>query len=199
MAEAGAIIGRHRGVGVGSSPGKEWFKNRFRAPYLRNSLWSLGYAVDTLETAVPWGRMSATVADVESALATGLESDGERVHVFTHLSHVYPHGTSVYTTYLFRLAEDPGETLDRWQRLKTAASRAIVGQGGTISHQHGVGLDHRPYLGAEKGELGLDLLRAAFRRADPDEVMNPGSFGSSFYLFHSSIRSTVGNIISDCC
>jgi alkyldihydroxyacetonephosphate synthase len=174
MAEAGAIIRRHRGVSVGSSPGKEWFKNRFRAPYLRNSLWELGYAVDTLETAVPWGKMPATVADVEAALAGGLEKDDERVHVFTHLSHVYPHGTSVYTTYLFRLAEDPAETLDRWQRLKTAASQAIVGQGGTISHQHGVGLDHRPYLEAEKGELGLDLLQAAFRRADPDEIMNPG-------------------------
>ncbi len=174
MRRAAAVIGRYKGVGVGRSPGREWLKNRFRAPYLRNSLWELGYAVDTLETAVPWGRLFEAVADVEAALADGLAEGGERVHVFTHLSHVYPHGTSVYTTYLFRLADDPAETVARWQGLKAAASQAIVRVGGTISHQHGVGLDHRPYLAAEKGELGLDLLRAVFNRADPAGLMNPG-------------------------
>jgi alkyldihydroxyacetonephosphate synthase len=174
MGQAAAVIGRYKGVGLGRSPGREWLKNRFRAPYLRNTLWELGYAVDTLETAVPWGRLFETVAGIEAALAGGLEGEGERVHVFTHLSHVYPHGTSVYTTYLFRLADDPAETLVRWQRLKAAASEVIVRVGGTISHQHGVGLDHRPYLAAEKGELGLDLLRAVFRRADPAGLMNPG-------------------------
>ncbi len=174
LGEAARIARRHRGVGVGQSPGREWFKNRFLLPYLRNTLWSLGYAVDTLETAVPWRGLSQTVSGVEGALAGGLEDINEPVHVFTHLSHVYPHGSSVYTTYLFRLAPDPAETLDRWHRLKTAASQAIVRAGGTISHQHGVGLDHRPYLEAEKGRLGLELIRAAAGTADPGGIMNPG-------------------------
>ena len=58
--------------------------------------------------------------------ATGSTTDGERVHAFSHLSHVYPSGSSLYATYVFRLARDPDETLDRWRRLKTAASEAIV-------------------------------------------------------------------------
>ena len=64
---------------------------------------------------------------------------GERVHAFSHLSHVYRSGSSLYATYVFRLAADPDETLERWRRLKTAASEVIVAHGGTISHQHGVG------------------------------------------------------------
>ena len=84
----------------------------------------------------------------------GLEADGERVHAFSHLSHVYPSGSSIYTTYLFRLSADPDANLERWGRLKAAASAAIVAGGGTISHQHGVGRDHAPYLAAEKGAPG---------------------------------------------
>ena len=77
-------------------------------------------------------------------------------------------------TYVFRRAADPDETLDRWRRLKTAASEAIVAGGGTISHQHGVGRDHRPYLAAEKGELGMAVAGDVVRRFDPDGIMNPG-------------------------
>jgi alkyldihydroxyacetonephosphate synthase len=90
------------------------------------------------------------------------------------VSHVYPSGSSLYTTFVFRTAPDPDETLARWRRLKTAASETIVRHGATISHQHGVGRDHRPWLGAEKGDLGVELLRAVAERLDPDRVMNPG-------------------------
>jgi len=96
------------------------------------------------------------------------------VLAFSHLSHVYPSGSSVYTTYAFRSTVDPDETLARWRRLKGAASRAIVDAGGTISHQHGVGRDHAAYLAAEKGELGMAVLADVAHRFDPDGIMNPG-------------------------
>ncbi len=100
---------------------------------------------------------------------------GERVHAFSHLSHVYPTGSSLYATYVFRQAADPDETLDRWRRLKSAASEAIVAHGGTISHQHGIGVDHAPYLEAEKG-AARDRDRSARRseRLDPDRTHAPG-------------------------
>jgi alkyldihydroxyacetonephosphate synthase len=172
--EVGSIIRRHDGTGVGGSLGRQWLRNRFRAPDLRDALWDLGYALDTLETAVDWRRLPDLAAAVGRALRHGLEADGERVHAFSHLSHVYPSGSSLYATYVFRFVADPDETLDRWRRLKTAASAAIVEHGGTISHQHGVGRDHRPWVTAEKGELGLAVLGDAARRLDPDGLLNPG-------------------------
>ncbi len=172
--EALGIAGHHGGVHVGRTFGKEWLKSRFRTPYLRNTLWELGYAIDTLETATNWGNIPAMVVAIESALRPGLEEMGERVHVFSHLSHLYPHGSSIYTTYLYRIAPDPGETLRRWETLKAAASNAIVTHGGTISHQHGVGTDHMPYLAEEKGELGMAFIGDLCARFDPDGIMNPG-------------------------
>jgi alkyldihydroxyacetonephosphate synthase len=171
---ARGIAREHSGVSVGQFFGRQWHKNRFRTPYLRNTLWEKGYAVDTLETAVQWNEVPALLIDIESALHSALADSGERVHVFTHLSHVYPTGSSLYTTYLFRISSASDETLRRWQTLKTAASQAIVAHGGTISHQHGIGLDHAPYLAAEKGSLGMATLQSLCDHFDPAGIMNPG-------------------------
>jgi alkyldihydroxyacetonephosphate synthase len=173
MRDIGAVASGHAAVRV---PGvaSAWERQRFRGAYLRNTLWDAGYAVDTLETAVDWGRLEPLAAALGPALRHGLEPLGERVHAFSHLSHVYRSGSSLYATYVFRLATDPDETLERWRRLKTAASEVIVAHGGTISHQHGVGTDHVAYLEAEKGTLGLATLRAAFGALDPDGIMVPG-------------------------
>jgi alkyldihydroxyacetonephosphate synthase len=178
--EALAVARRHHGVHVGTTFGKEWRKNRFRSPYLRNSLWEAGYAIDTVETATQWSNISHMVEVIEAALRPGLQDIGERVLAFSHLSHTYPWGSNVYTTYLYRIPAngDPDETLRRWQVLKGAASRAIVAAGGTITHQHGIGTDHQPYLPGEKGTLGMAALRDLSGRFDPGGLMNPGKLVS---------------------
>jgi alkyldihydroxyacetonephosphate synthase len=107
-------------------------------------------------------------------LENGLKDEDERVLAFAHLSHVYRDGVSLYVTYLWRRNPDPAITLHRWQILKQAASEVITRFGGTISHQHGVGIDHAPYLIAEKGELGMRSLEMLCRTFDPDGLMNPG-------------------------
>jgi alkyldihydroxyacetonephosphate synthase len=168
------IVREHGGVHVGRKMGSEWRRGRFKTPYLRNTLWDLGYAVDTLETALTWTDFPAAIEAVLKALREGLTDEGERVLAFSHVSHVYATGASIYVTYLFRIAARAEETFLRWQKLKTAAGRAIAAHGGTISHQHGVGLDHKPWLGAEKGPLGLQTLAALAKAFDPDGIMNPG-------------------------
>jgi alkyldihydroxyacetonephosphate synthase len=172
-AEAADVLRRHGAV---QAPGiaSAWSRTRFRSPYLRNALWAAGYGADTLETATDWSRVPAVLAGVESAIRGALEPRGERVHVMTHLSHLYPSGSSLYVTFLFRLAPNPDESLDRWRAIKRAASGAIVAEGATISHHHGVGTDHAPYLMAEKGPLGMATLEAVVRTFDPEGIMNPG-------------------------
>jgi alkyldihydroxyacetonephosphate synthase len=177
MATLTAIAAIAREFGAVRAPGRlgrQWQAGRFRTPYLRNALWDAGYAVDTLETAVPWSSVDRMARELAPALRAGLAEDGERVHAFTHLSHVYPTGSSLYTTFIFRLAADPDVSLARWRRLKALASEAIVRRGGTISHQHGVGTDHAPYLPAEKGILGMAVLADVARRFDPAGRMHPG-------------------------
>ena len=168
-----STIRHHKGVWVGRPMGRAWKKSRFRSAYLRNSLWDRGYAVDTLETALTWDKVTPAMHSIEKSIHEALQAGNQRGHVFSHLSHVYPSGSSIYTTFIFRLSESPEQTLETWQRIKHAASRAVVTAGGTISHQHGVGRDHRPYLSFEKGVLGISTLREVFKHVDPDQRMNP--------------------------
>lgn len=172
--DALAIARQFRGVHAGRAMGRAWATKRFAGPYLRNALWDAGYGVDTVETALNWPQVTAAMQAIEAAARAAFEAQGERVHAFTHLSHVYRQGCSIYSTFVFRAAATLEENLERWRRLKSAVSEAIVAHGGTISHQHGVGVDHAPYLPREKGALGMDLLRAAARELDPEGMLNPG-------------------------
>ncbi|MCA9636747.1 MAG: hypothetical protein KC420_12030 [Myxococcales bacterium] len=162
------------GVAAPKAIAAAWRRGRFRNAYLRNALWERGYGIDTVETALPWARVTSAMNHIEDAAKSALEAEGERSLVFTHLSHVYPVGSSVYTTMVFRLASDPDATRERWSRLKEAVSQAIVLAGGTISHQHGVGADHRPYLLTEKGKLGIAAIEGVLSALDPEGRMNPG-------------------------
>lgn len=173
--EALAIAARHGGVSTGERLGQAWAAKRFAGVYLRNALWDAGYMVDTMETAVPWGRTSAMVDAIEGAGREALAQCGERCHAYTHLSHVYASGSSVYTTFVMRVGATAEQSRAHWRTLKTAVSEAIVREGGTISHQHGVGKDHAPYVGAEKGERGLQAIDAAIAHFDPQGLFNSGN------------------------
>lgn len=171
--DALAVTRRHGGVHLGTRMGRIWAANRFAGAYLRNTLWDAGFAVDTMETAVPWSRTTATVSAMQQAAHTALSAFDERALAFTHLSHVYDAGSSVYMTVVWRRGADYATDMARWQALKQAVSQAIVAAGGTISHQHGVGLDHAPYLAAEKTETGMRLIAGALDELDPQGMMNP--------------------------
>lgn len=173
LREIRKIAGTHNGVYTGTHLGKKWAEKRFTMPYLREALWQLGYAVDTLETATDWENVDNLMNRIEHNLKSQLAYSGERVHVFTHLSHLYPQGCSIYTTYVFRVARSYGETLERWHALKHSTSEVIVRNRGTISHQHGVGKDHAPFLPVEKGELGMLAISALCNTFDPDRLLNP--------------------------
>ncbi|WP_041421517.1 FAD-binding oxidoreductase [Shewanella sediminis] len=168
------VLRRFKGVNTGQRLGKKWAHKRFTFPYLRETLWQMGYAIDTLETATNWSNIESMTQKIEHSLRDGLTEFDSKVHVFSHLSHLYGDGASIYTTYLFPVADSYDETYRRWQKLKSTTSTLIVENNGTISHQHGVGSDHAPYLAREKGEHVMASLQTCFDYFDPDKQLNPG-------------------------
>lgn len=176
LSEAKRFVRAGGGFYAGTFMGKRWEHARFRSPHLRHGLWEHGYSVDTLETCVPWARVTETLRKLEQAIeAHG--GAGERVHVFTHLSHLYTQGSSIYTTYVFGNSDSYEQSMARWRAMKTAACEVIVEMGGTISHQHGVGRDHAPWLAAEKGPLGMAAIGQVLKYFDEDQLLNKGCLG----------------------
>ncbi|MBI3677062.1 MAG: FAD-binding oxidoreductase [Proteobacteria bacterium] len=171
-----AIAKRHGGMSVGAGPGERWREGRFHGPYLREPMMNRAVGVDTLETAVRWSKVDALYAAVKTALKNAILGTAPRpgAHgiVMCHISHAYEDGASLYFTCIFPRALD-GE-IAQWQAIKKAASDAIATNGGTISHHHGVGEDHLPWMTNEKGALGIDVLRAIKMSLDPKGIMNPG-------------------------
>ena len=154
--------------------GSVWAHGRFKFPYLRGTLWEKGIMVDTFETATNWNHIDEQMQQMQEAVRTSLADECEEVMAFTHISHVYKQGASLYTTYFFRAAKDHASTLSRWQKIKHAASLSLANGTATISHQHGVGRDHAPYLAAEKGKLGIQVTHDMLKSLDPEQRMNPG-------------------------
>ena len=159
------------GTPLGPDPVARWRENRFTAPYLRDTLLSAGVLAETLETAASWSDLPALYSAVGDALTEALDDDVSGVVVLCHVSHTYPTGASLYFTVATGAGADP---VARWERAKRAASEAIVANGGTITHHHAVGTDHRPWMSAELGPLGADVLRAVKSALDPEGVLNPG-------------------------
>jgi alkyldihydroxyacetonephosphate synthase len=157
---------------LGRAAGRAWEHGRYQGPYLREALLDRGAIVDTVETAQTWTRLDELHDALGAALRGALEAQGTPGLVFSHLSHAYADGASLYFTYVARAL--PGREAEQWRSVKRAASEAIVGAGGTITHHHGVGRDHAPYMEAEIGRDGLEALRAVKARLDPAGVMNPG-------------------------
>ena len=170
------LLKQHGGISgkLANLMGKIWSHGRFKFPYLRGTLWEKGIMVDTFETATNWHNIDEQMQQMQEAVQTALADEGEAVMAFTHISHVYKQGASLYTTYFFRAAQDHASTLSRWQKIKHAASSSLANGKATISHQHGVGRDHAPYLAAEKGELGIQVTSDMLKSLDPEQRMNPG-------------------------
>lgn len=161
-------------VWLGESTGRHWRRDRFRHPYLRDGLLDHGIACDTFETATTWSGFEQLYHGVRDALRAGASGGERELPVLCHLSHPYPDGASLYFTFFFRVPPDGDAAIARWADLKRRASWAIAAGGGAISHHHGIGTWHSPWLRAEIGDLGAGVLEAVAARLDPGGTLAPG-------------------------
>jgi alkyldihydroxyacetonephosphate synthase len=173
--EARIIAAEHGAVYIGTTMGSRWAANRFKGPYLRNTLWEKGYCADTIETAINWPKVKPLMLAMEQAARDVFAEYGQKVHAFTHLSHLYPQGSSIYSQYVWPIAPGGFATnFERWKKLKSAVAATIASHGGTVSHQHGVGRDHATHLPTEKDKLGMAAIAELCALFDPKKIMNPG-------------------------
>ena len=166
-------IGHLRDAGGEAVPGagEGWAAGRYRGPYLRDALLDAGALVETLETVAFWSALPGLYAAVSGALRDALTAQGTPPAILCHISHVYAAGASLYFTVACAQLDDP---VAQWRTAKAAVGDAILAAGGSITHHHGVGADHRDPYAEEIGPLGVALLRSVKRTLDPAGILNPG-------------------------
>ncbi|MCP4576175.1 MAG: hypothetical protein GY846_07825 [Deltaproteobacteria bacterium] len=151
--------------------GQSWYRHRFENPYLRDTMMDYGLLIDTLETVTEWDYMENLYLSVTGAIKGEYATLGISGVVLAHLSHLYPAGSSLY--FILLATPNPENELVEWQALKKAASDVIARAGGAISHHHGVGLDHKPWMRYGIGSSGIELLRRIKQEIDPKNILNP--------------------------
>ena len=162
--QAGGEPREQRGESEGA-----WRDAFLRAPYLRDTLIAAGVLAETFESAITWDRFEDFVAGVREATAGHL---GAEARVTCRLTHAYPDGAAPYFTVLAPARR--GAELEQWDEVKAAASEAIAAAGGTITHHHAVGRDHRPWYDRQRPDPFAAALGAAKAALDPHGMLNPG-------------------------
>jgi len=167
----GAIVKRHGGMGVGTGPGVLYDQKKFDTPYLRDFLLDRGAAGDVSETAAPWSKLLGVYNGVVAAANAAYDQIGKKGWIMCHLSHSYHSGACLYFTFAFVGGDD---MLTEYDVVKSAIQQAFVDNGGTISHHHGVGVEHSPWLEQDISAEGVAVMRGLFAAVDPGENFNPG-------------------------
>jgi alkyldihydroxyacetonephosphate synthase len=171
--------GRSESSGNGDDAVNAWRSAFLSAPYLRDSLVACGILSDTFETAITWDRFPTFHAEVmETARRAVAEASGGKAEgrgsprISCRFTHVYPDGPAPYYTVLAPARR--GDEVAQWDEIKAAVSESLIEAGGTITHHHAVGRDHRPWYDRQRPEPFAAALSAAKRRLDPKSVLNPG-------------------------
>jgi len=161
----GAPTGREGPVGA-------WRKSFLDGPGQGNLTMGLGLVADTFETAITWDRWPAFDAAVREAVGQALDATLQGWSLSCRFTHVYPDGPAPY--YTFSGVGRQGAEIEQFFTIKQAAADAVIAAGGTITHHHAVGRQHRPGYDQQRPELFARALRAAKRELDPNGIMNPG-------------------------
>lgn len=166
-----AIVKKHGGMGVGKGPGILYDQKKFDTPYLRDFLLDMGAAGDVSETAAPWSKLIAVHENVYAAANKAFDEIGIKGWIMSHLSHSYHSGACLYFTFAFKFGADP---IGEYNVVKNAIQQAFVDTDATISHHHGVGLEHSPWLSEDISPEGVKIMTGLFASADAGENFNPG-------------------------
>ncbi len=163
----------------GDDPVNAWRHAFLYAPYLRDSLVACGILSDTFETAITWDRFpdfhTEVMETAQRAVAETSRRPGEgrgAARISCRFTHIYPDGPAPYYTVLAPARR--GDEVEQWDEIKEAVSETVIDAGGTITHHHAVGRDHRPWYDRQRPDPFADALRAAKRELDPGAILNPG-------------------------
>lgn len=166
-----AIVKKHGGMGVGKGPGILYDQKKFDTPYLRDFLLDMGAAGDVSETAAPWSKLIAVHENVYAAANKAYDQIGIKGWIMSHMSHSYHSGACLYFTFAFVYGDDP---ISEYNVVKNAIQQAFVDSEATISHHHGVGLEHSPWLEEDISTEGVKIMTGLFTANDPASNFNPG-------------------------
>jgi glycolate oxidase len=159
----GIIEGKFGGKVIGDVDGSEremvWRARRAVLPALTR----LSPTLILEDVTVPRSRLPEMAAMIRKIA----ERYALRIAVFGHAGDGNLHPT-------FLTDRKKHDELKRVNAGMSELMRACIDLGGTISGEHGIGLDKMPFLKLELGKAGYDIMKRLKASLDHKGIMNPG-------------------------
>lgn len=168
----GKIVKDNGGMGVGKGPGTLYDQKKYDTPYIRDFMLDRGLICDVSETTTPWKYAAEIHAKIVDRFAKAMDDLGVRGVVFCHLSHSYHSGACQYFT--FAIADDSDNQEATYDAAKRVIQQSFMDFHGTVSHHHGVGEEHSPWMDQDISPAGVFIQRKLFEGVDPGRNLNPG-------------------------
>jgi alkyldihydroxyacetonephosphate synthase len=172
LRQVNAIYRKFGGVSLGSSSGRSFEATKYDFPHIRDFLLERDATTDVSETATVWSNILPLYQATMKAIRDGVLESGVPPWSGCHISHTYRSGASLYFTFGFM--QEKGYEMEQYLNVKRAAQQSFIDGGATLSHHHGVGTEHLPWLSADISPLGVKAVAAIKHGLDPDNIMNPG-------------------------
>jgi len=183
----GKVVSRADGMSVGKGPGVLYDQKKYDIPYIRDFLLDRGIPADVSETATPWALLKQIHDTTVAAASKAMEKAGVQGFIMCHLSHSYHSGACQYFT--FAINDSSERNMESYDLVKRAIQQSFMDNGGTISHHHGVGEEHSPWLDQDISPAGVFIQRKLFDGVDPDRRFNPGK------IIHEGIPGISSNSV----
>ena len=183
----GKVVSRAGGMSVGKGPGVLYDQKKYDIPYIRDFLLDRGIPADVSETATPWALLKQIHDTTVAAASKAMEKAGVQGFIMCHLSHSYHSGACQYFT--FAINDSSEHNMESYDLVKRAIQQSFMDNGGTISHHHGVGEEHSPWLDQDISPAGVFIQRKLFEGVDPDRRFNPGK------IIHEGIPGISSNSV----
>ncbi|MGO4957491.1 FAD-binding oxidoreductase [Luteococcus sp. Sow4_B9] len=166
------IVRAHGGLGVGKGPGTLFDQKKYDIPFIRDFLLNIGIPADVSETSTPWSRAKEIHDETVKAAHKAFEETGHKGFIMCHISHSYHSGACQYFTFAIDDASE--NNMQTYDHVKRAVQQSFMDHGGTVSHHHGVGEEHSPWMEQDISPAGVHIQRKLFAGVDPGKNLNPG-------------------------
>jgi alkyldihydroxyacetonephosphate synthase len=167
------IVSRYGGLCVGTGPGELYDRKKFDTPYIRDFLLDRGALADVSETSGPWSQLEHIYDGVMQRARSAFDKINVKGYIMCHQAHSYHSGACLYFTFAF-CPSDETRSLEQYDVVKGAVQQAFIDLGGTLSHHHGVGVEHAPWLSQDISPVGVSMIRSLLDGVDPGHNFNPG-------------------------
>ena len=162
---------KYNGLIAGADNGKRGYNLTFAIAYIRDFMSTYHIVGETMETSVPWSKIH-TVCDAATNRLHELHKKHNlpgTPYMSYRIPQIYHTGVCIY--FMFAISvKGIKNSIDIFHSIEHSMREAIIENGGSISHHHGVGKLRKDFMTDTISPASIELLKQIKHSHDPNNI-----------------------------